>query len=120
MHDKAVTFRDLEVHREFRWITSDGRTTQRWVPVGMPRLRETFEKCAFYLFGHNPKTGDVIGPHATGFFVAKASVPLQHVWHIYAISNAHAVQDSPCIRVNLRFGGTRLIEFDPSEWIISK
>lgn len=86
----------------------------------MPRIAKNLEACVFFLYGHNPMTGEIVGPGGTGFFVATCSKVLDNIFHVYAVSNRHVVQNSACIRVN-RFGsGTELHEFDPSEWVWSE
>lgn len=85
----------------------------------MPRIAENLDRCVFFLFGHSPKTGQLIGPGATGFFVGKSSESLDYISHIYAVTNRHVVANWSCIRVNEEDHKTRLLEFDPSEWIWS-
>lgn len=41
------------------------------------------------------------------------------MFHLYAVSNRHTVQQTPCIRINKNERETRLLEFDPSEWVWS-
>lgn len=96
-----------------------GQLSIRWVPVGMPRILRGLERCVFFLYGHNPQTGNLSGPGATGFFVSRASRTLAGLFHIYAVSNRHAVVNYPCIRVNWGETGTRIIECDPTEWVWS-
>ena len=45
----------------------------------MPRIAENLDRCVFFLFGHSPKTGQLIGPGATGFFVGKSSESLDYI-----------------------------------------
>ena len=82
----------------------------------MPRIAKHLEKCVFFLFGHHPRTGELTGPGATGFFVGRQSETLHQVYHVYAISNRHAVSDFSCIRINKDEDKTRIIELDPVDW----
>jgi hypothetical protein len=74
---------------------------------------------SFFLFGRDPKTGDVVGPYGTGVFV---HVPrpdrFHYLTHVYAVSCHHvAVADGASIlRINTKSGGSRLIETEPHEW----
>jgi hypothetical protein len=86
----------------------------------MPRLLWSLERCVFFLFGKNTQTGNVIGPGATGFFVAKHSSTLQSLFHVYAVTNRHAVDKYHDIRINTCDGSSKIIEFDPSEWVYSE
>jgi hypothetical protein len=86
----------------------------------MPRVRESFQYCVFYLFGVNPLTGEGIGPGATGAFIAKYSVDLACETHIYAATNRHCIESHwTNLRINTCEGKTRLIETDPLTWTLS-
>lgn len=61
----------------------------------------------------------MVGPGETGFFVARHSESLDNIFHVYAVSNRHTVNNTPCIRINKNENETRLLEFDPSEWVWS-
>ncbi len=91
----------------------------QWVAVGMARIAREIERCVFFLFGQNPQTGALVGPGATGFFVARQSDVLDRTFHVYAVSNRHAVQKYYSIRINKSQDETRMIELDPAEWIWS-
>jgi len=82
----------------------------------MPRIAKHLEKCVFFLFGYHPRTGYLTGPGATGFFVARQSETLHDVYHIYAVSNRHAVSDFSCIRINKTDDETRMLDFEPTDW----
>ena len=121
MLSSGVSIRDLEFSYGYRTAHSrDGRISRRWVPVGVPRIRRGLEQCVFFLYGHHPQTGQVCGPGATGFFVARESRTLAGSYHVYAVSNCHAIGDYPCIRVNWGENEVRLFECDPTEWIWSE
>lgn len=85
----------------------------------MPRLTHRMMCCVFFLFGHG-RNGEVSKtPSGTGFFIGWHSDELDHLWHIYAISNRHVVTDSPWIRINTKNGSTRFLEYNPDQWIFS-
>ena len=120
MHAEAVTFRDLEFHYEFRWITSsDGRITRRWVPVGMPLLSHGMERCVFFAFGKNYGADTYHGPHGTGFFVSRMSKALPYTFHFYAITNRHVALQSPCIRINSGELSVQYWDYEPTDWACS-
>lgn len=120
MDDRGIGFRDLEFEHAFAKVAGrDGIVTWRWVPVGMPRVSTAMEKCVFYLFGLDPKTGRRVGPGGTGFLVARQSKSLGGMVHVYAISNKHVVNPFSIVRINTKKREIRYIDFDPSEWIVS-
>jgi hypothetical protein len=85
----------------------------------MPTLRRELNDSVFYLYRRNPQTGEIVGPEGTGFLVARAANTDWPTAHHYAISNWHvAVQGgASIIRFNTEDGGTRYLEYDPSEWL---
>ena len=114
-----VYFRDLEFDHAFRLCRNrDGTTTQRWVPIEMPRISAALQRSVFFLFQHHPVSGQLDGPGATGFLVSRWDKGLLN--HVYAVSNRHAIVPYSIIRVNTKVGGVRFIEFDPAEWVYSE
>ena len=89
------------------------------MPAGMPTLRKELNDSVFYLYGRDPKTGKIVGPHGTGFLIARAGNTEWSTAHYYAISNWHvAVQGgASIIRFNTKDGGFRHLECDPSDWL---
>ena len=86
----------------------------------MPRVRESFQHCVFYLFATNPRTGERTGPGATGAFIAKPSTDLPGEDHYYAVTNRHVIENGwTDIRVNTLIGKTRVIETDDVLWKLS-
>jgi hypothetical protein len=84
----------------------------------MPRIPPALLDASFYLYPslEAAKSGGQAG--GTGLFV---SVPIPNSpGHavMYAVSNAHVVQQLGCsvIRINTLLGATDVIEKDPSEW----
>jgi hypothetical protein len=121
MYDKAVSFRDLDFHHEFRWITHyDGRRTQRWVPIGMPRIGHELERSVFFLFQRDWKTSNYTGPWGTGFFVCRRSETIESDFHWYAVTNKHVAREFSDIRINDAGGDATFWEYDPSEWVSSQ
>ncbi len=117
MEQLAVGLEDFEFDHASRWTRTEGRGVRRWIPLGMPRVPTKFEKCVFYLYGLNPMTGKLEGPGATGCFVAWPSEELTGEYHLYAVSNRHAVSEHSCIRVNAHRGNTAMIDREPHEWL---
>jgi hypothetical protein len=124
----AVGLRDLDFDHTFVRVRAEcGKIQHRWIRIGMPRISRHLEKCAFYLFrlnpdyvfGLSPETDKIVGPGATGFFVARPSETLFGLYHVYAVSNRHAINPNSIIRINRKAGGIRSIEFDPADWIFS-
>jgi hypothetical protein len=84
----------------------------------MPRLSLTFPECVFFLYGLDPETGEIAGPFGSGVFVGVHSDAAPVVWSYYAITCAHVAYDgASIIRLNTTNGGSRLLEFEPHEWI---
>ena len=84
----------------------------------MPQISEKLERCTFFLFGENPKTGEMeIG--GTGCIVMYnigVKVP-----SFYAVTNWHVVTGGASnIRLNLYPDGSEIVKFDPSEWTLIK
>ncbi len=125
MLDKVeISIRDLEFdNHTFRPCRNkDGSFTQRWVPLGMPRVSAAMQRSVFFLFPFDARRGKPgMLPGATGFFVCRNSKKLHfELKHFYAVTNRHAVIECPVIRINSKSSGVRFIDFDPSEWIYSK
>lgn len=85
----------------------------------MPRIRDVFLECVFYLYRSRESAlaGEDMG--GTGFVTGVASkVDPKHRFYGYAVTNRHVAIDQgfSCIRVNRRDGGVDVFEFDPSEW----
>jgi hypothetical protein len=87
----------------------------------MPTLRKELNDSVFYLYGRDPETGKIVGPQGTGFLVARAGNTAWPTAHYYAIRNWHvAVQGgASIIRFNTKDGGTRYLEYDPSDWLFN-
>jgi hypothetical protein len=85
----------------------------------MPTLRKELNDSVFYLYARDPKTGEIVGPQGTGFLVARLANTAWPTAHHYAVSNWHvAVQGgASIIRFNTKDGGTRFLEYDPSQWL---
>jgi len=116
---QEIGFRDADFPHRFAWRNSrlEGKSL-RWVPYGMPRLNTRFKHMAFFLYGKNPKTGKVVGPMGTGFFLGMEGHGSWYHRHIYAVTCFHvAVQKgASIIRINTKDGASRPIEFEPHEW----
>jgi hypothetical protein len=114
-----VGFQDAEFPHRFAWCRSplEGGSL-RWVPYGMPRLNTRFKHMAFFLYGRSPKTGRIVGPLGTGFFVGIEAKGHWLLRHYYAITCYHVAVKvgASIIRINTGDGGSRFIEFEPHEW----
>jgi hypothetical protein len=88
------------------------------VPIGMPKIRQALIDNIFYLFGRDPKSGEIAGPLGTGFFVRRSEGEEGAFVHHYAVTNWHVAVRSggSIIRLNTRDGKSRLLEYDPSDW----
>lgn len=86
-------------------------------PKGMPRLSQKFRNIAFFLYGKNPKTGELTQPLGSGALLA---VPITGNWllgHTYAVTCHHCIlRGATIIRINTSDGKSRLIETEPHEW----
>jgi len=83
----------------------------------LPKLHQSMPHCVFYLYGRDPKTGEIVGPHGTGVFVARKSKRNLGENHVYAVTNWHvACRGSSIIGINRSDSVRRFLEFDPSEW----
>lgn len=89
----------------------------------MPKFGQSMSESVFYLFGRDPKSGEIKGPYGTGFFVCRDPDHPRTPLHVYAVSNWHVVcgdAGASIIRVNTRDRKSRLIELDPGEWTVPK
>ena len=119
-----VAFQDLNFAHRFRKCRTRNGSELRWMPYGMPRFRQEMILTAFYLYGKNPRTGEIEGPCGTGVFIARdASADLQPCPpHCYAVTARHVVAEgASIIRLNTLLGkpvkqSTRLLEHEPHEW----
>src|SRR5208337_606995 len=96
-----------------------GRKCYSRIPTGMPRLNPDLERSVYFAFGQNPKTGAIVGPGGTGVIVSRESSTSPDFRHYYAITNHHVAISSnlSMVRVNTVGSGSRLIEFDPEQWV---
>jgi hypothetical protein len=73
--------------------------------------------CAFFLYGRNPKTGEVEGPAGSGVLIGKQDTGYGMPWSYYAVTCAHVANGGASIvRLNTRAGGYRYLELEPHEW----
>lgn len=91
------------------------------MPFGMPRLNSNFRNSVFFLYGKNPRTGELEEPCGSGFFVGMSPEgfdPLQKfIRHVYAITCKHTAADgASVIRLNTTDGESRFIDIEPHEW----
>ncbi len=116
---REVHFQDADFPHRSAWCRSplEGRSL-RWVPYGMPRLNHRFQHMVFFLYGRHPKTGEIVGPKGTGFFVGMESRGVWLMRHFYAVTCHHVAVSGggSIIRINTQDGGSRFIEFEPDEW----
>ena len=120
MYAKAISFRDLQFNYGFTWFPShDGKDTQRWVPLGMPRIGQEIERTVFFLFQRHWQTGEYSEPKGTGFFVCKKAESLEADWHFYAITNKHVAQQFSDIRINEADGRATYWDYEPVDWVLS-
>lgn len=83
----------------------------------MPRVPEQILECAFFMYEgpEAARTGDAAG--GTGFFVGMKSKKVKGLGFTYAITNRHVVTKGfSTLRLNLREGGTEIVETDPADW----
>ena len=88
----------------------------------MPRLHPQLQDCVFFLFRRNPKTGKIDeGPVGSGFLVSRTPTWEPRLNHLYAVTNWHvAVRlGASIIRLNGKDGTTRLLEYDPMDWVFN-
>jgi hypothetical protein len=114
------------------WPSDIGEPTHRWIPFGMPALRQEMSDCVFYLYRRNPKTGKVEDkPVGTGTVIAHYSRRYHRnrfmdppatepdvMVHYYGVTNWHLTNQAGAsiIRVNVRNGTSRYLEYDPADW----
>ena len=86
--------------------------------TGMPRLRPETADSVFFLYGRNPKTGELTGPHGTGFIVVRDANIAELKIHYYAVTNWHVSNrlGASIIRLNTKDGRSRFLEYDPIDW----
>lgn len=117
-----VCFNDLGFDRARMLRPSGiGEPTHRWLYYGMPKLQPHIAQCVFFLFRRNPKTGEIDGPHGSGFFISRSARKNVGLEQIYAVTNWHvAVQlGASIIRMNTA-QGTRYLEYDPADWVFDR
>jgi hypothetical protein len=117
---RALGFQDADFERDlaWRWSPLEGRSL-RWTPHGMPRLNENFKHNVFFLYGRNPKTGEIDGPLGTGSLIGVYGEPQHRLAHsYYAVTCWHVALDhgASIFRVNTKDGQHRFIELDLMEW----
>jgi hypothetical protein len=97
-------------------VSTAGTRYWRKVPYGMPRIPSIALDSVFYLYPtvEDAKRGREFG--GTGFFFGMPAGAGR--WLIYAVTNWHVAVRDGCsvIRVNLKGGGTDIIELDPGQW----
>ena len=98
-----------------------GTRYQRWVPYGMPQLGQYkwISDVVFFLYQsvEDAQAGRASG--GTGFLVAVPSEKWgRDYFHVHGVTNWHVACDggASVLRVNLRQGGTEVIEHGPEEW----
>jgi hypothetical protein len=124
MEPYAASFQDLGYRYKFRSCRTPFGGEIRWMPYGMPRLRQEMLMTVFYLYGRNPRTGKIDGPCGTGVLVRRdASARVQPCPpHAYAVTAAHVVSaGGSIIRLNtFETKPTKLshrfVEAVPLEW----
>jgi hypothetical protein len=121
----SVHFQDLDFDCRFAWCRqSDGTRSLRWVPFGMPRLRQAVPFSTFYLYGRSP-SGELRGPKGTGVFVARRATRAGLPAHLYAVTAYHVAVSggASTLRINTteKIGNkevmrSRFIEHGPEDW----
>lgn len=116
---QPLGFQDANFPRRLRWkwSTLEGDSLC-WSPYGMPRLNSRFKNMVFFLYGKDPRSGEVRGPLGTGFLIGQEGEGSWYMSHLYALTCYHvAIQHGASIlRVNTKDGGSRQIELEPHEW----
>lgn len=90
----------------------------------MPQLDYTAQTTVFYLFGKDPRTGQLKGPAGTGVFVGREGANTRHVYAVTAYHVAVYPHGISQIRINTagrdetgrEYLSSRLIELEPEEW----
>jgi len=73
---------------------------------------------AFFLYARSPKTGRIVGPIGTGFFIGLEAQGIWYIRHCYAVTCHHVAvkAGASILRINTQDGGSRFIELEPHEW----
>ncbi len=119
----GIAYQDLEFSQvRAKFYSRIAAPEVRWVDVGMPRIPTAITSSVVYLYGLNPKTGEIDGPCGTGCIISVPEERPRGNPHHYAVTNWHvAVRDgASIIRLNRQDGNTRFIHRDPSEWTYDK
>src|ERR1700722_14632548 len=85
----------------------------------MPKIPPDLERSAFFLFGRDPRTGDIgAEPDGTGFIVGRPWKAVPNRFHYYAVSNWHVAvrRGASILRINTLSRKSRLIDKEPHEW----
>jgi hypothetical protein len=86
----------------------------------MPKLPRGAEQTVFFLFGLDPRTGKMVGPHGTGLFLTRESSRVPNCYHLYAVTNWHvACRGSSIIAFNTLDAHRRFIELGPEDWLFT-
>ena len=95
----------------------------QWVePV--PRIPDVITSSIIYLYRDKVEADTGVDFGGSGFLVQMRSEGCKTATHIYAVTNAHVIEDGyPVVRVNLRYPSsgyerTHAFEFSPSDWVI--
>jgi hypothetical protein len=83
----------------------------------MPRLHPDLPKLAFFLYGPDMKTGEIVGPHGTGFVVWRPWESRRNA-HFYGVTNYHIAITHCCthLKIPLLDGIIKEIVVDNDEW----
>lgn len=100
-----ITFSDADFEHKFVDISTLEGIRRRYVPFGMPRLNPFFERTVFFLYGHDPQTGELNNqPIGTGVFVgvpAEGHDARLDCRHVYAVTTHHVIgAGGSIIRIN--------------------
>lgn len=118
-----IKFHSLEWdRRRIQSHTSRGSPYAKWIPCGMPRIPDDVLNSVFFMYRQTNDADKGINACGTGFV---AGYPCSHprlkkLFHFYAVSNAHVVEDAPVIRLNRRDGSTETFGNDSGEWEIDQ
>jgi hypothetical protein len=117
----GVSARDLEFQLVLAQCGTPFGAINKWVPYGVPKIGDRYNKAVFFLYRTNPKTGLVEGPLGTGFFTYRytddANGKRAGV-HYYGVTNYHIAiaLGATIIRINTKDGSTRDLPFETEDW----
>lgn len=85
----------------------------------MPRIPDVWQESSIYLYPSVPDAERGQRAGGSGFIFAIESQTVQGALHVFAVTNAHVIEDGSCtVRINTHDGKFDALEFDETNWLL--